>query len=435
MPIELVVPKFGESITEGVISKWHKSEGDAIKLDENVVEIESDKATQDVPSPGVGRIGKILKNAGDKVLVGEVIGYVLTEAEAGSETKPAAPATPGATATPASSASPSNVQVKSQGPNVAIGNVTPAPAAPTPPAAPFQMPAAQAALAQSGVNPAAVNSTRPGGRMLKEDVQRAAETAAKAPAKPAGTGVTRVDAQLPAALKGNRDERIETMTPIRQRIAQRLVEAQTTAAMLTTFNEIDMTDVMALRNKHKDAYLERYGVKLGFMSFFVKAAVDSLKQFPVVNAEIREPQIVYKSYYDIGIAVGGGKGLVVPVLRNAELMSFAQIEKTIGDFGKRAAENKIKLDELQGGTFTISNGGVYGSLLSTPILNPPQSAILGLHSIQERPVARNGQVVIRPMMYVALTYDHRIVDGREAVTFLRRIKEGIEDPTRLLIEI
>ncbi len=444
MPIELVVPKFGESITEGVISKWHKSEGDAIKLDENVVEIESDKATQDVPSPGVGRIGKILKNAGDKVLVGEVIGYVLTEAEAGGAppaAAPGVPATPGATTAPSPGSPPSNVQVKSQGPNVAIGNVTPAPAAPTPASAAFQMPAAQAALAQSGVNPASVTATGPGNRMLKEDVQRAAESGAKpapsAIAKPApvGNGMTRVDAPLPAALRGNRDERIETMTPIRQRIAQRLVEAQTTAAMLTTFNEIDMTDVMALRNKHKDAYLERYGVKLGFMSFFVKAAVDSLKQFPIVNAEIREPQIVYKSYYDIGIAVGGGKGLVVPVLRNAELMSFAQIEKTIGDFGKRAAENKIKLDELQGGTFTISNGGVYGSLLSTPILNPPQSAILGLHSIQDRPVARNGQVVIRPMMYVALTYDHRIVDGREAVTFLRRIKEGIEDPTRLLIEV
>lgn len=429
MPIEILVPKFGESITEGVISKWHKSEGDAIKLDENVVEIESDKATADVPSPGTGRIGKILKNAGDKVLVGEVIGYVMAEAEAGGSAPAAAPATPGATSAPNPGAAPSNVQVKSQGPNVAIGNVTPAPAAP------FQMPAAQAALAASGVNPAAVTATGPGNRMLKEDVQRAADNGAKAPAKPASTGVTRVDAPLPAALRGNRDERIETMSPIRQRIAQRLVEAQTTAAMLTTFNEIDMTDVMALRNKHKDAYLERYGVKLGFMSFFVKAAVDALKQFPVVNAEIREPQIVYKSYYDIGIAVGGGKGLVVPVLRNAELMSFAQIEKTIGDFGKRAAENKIKLDELQGGTFTISNGGVYGSLLSTPILNPPQSAILGLHSIQERPVARNGQVVIRPMMYVALTYDHRIVDGREAVTFLRRIKEGIEDPTRLLIEV
>ncbi len=434
MPIEILVPKFGESITEGVISKWHKQEGDAIKLDDNVVEIESDKATADVPSPGTGRIGKILKNSGDKVLVGEVIGYVLTEAEAGGSA-PATPATPGATAPAPSSTAPSNVQVKSQGPNVAIGNVTPTPAAPTPSPAPFQMPAAQAALAQSGVNPAAVTATGPGGRMLKEDVQRAADGTAKAPAKPASTGVTRVDAQLPAALKGNRDERIETMSPIRQRIAQRLVEAQSTAAMLTTFNEIDMTEVMALRNKHKDAYQERYGVKLGFMSFFVKAAVDALKQFPQVNAEIREPQIVYKNYYDIGIAVGGGKGLVVPILRNAELMSFAQIEKTIGDFGKRAAENKIKLDELQGGTFTISNGGVYGSLLSTPILNPPQSGILGLHAIQQRPIALNGQVVIRPMMYVALTYDHRIVDGREAVTFLRRIKEGIEDPTRLLIEV
>ncbi len=442
MPIEIVVPPFGESITEGVISKWHKSEGDAIKHDENVVEIESDKATADVPSPSAGRVGKILKNSGDKVLVGEVIGYVLTEAEAGSaESKPAVPASPGATTATNPGASPSNVQVKSQGPNVAIGNVTPAPAAPTLPPAPFQMPAAQAALAASGVNPGSVTATGPGNRMLKEDVQRAAEGntqgGSKAPAKPApaGNGVTRVDAPLPAALRGNRDERIENMTPIRQRIAQRLVEAQSTAAMLTTFNEIDMTEVMALRNKHKDAYQERYGVKLGFMSFFVKAAVDALKQFPVVNAEIREPQIVYKSYYDIGIAVGGGKGLVVPVLRNAELMSFAQIEKTIGDFGKRAAENKIKLDELQGGTFTISNGGVYGSLLSTPILNPPQSAILGLHAIQQRPIALNNQVVIRPMMYVALTYDHRIVDGREAVTFLRRIKEGIEDPTRLLIEV
>ena len=432
MPIEIVVPSFGDSITEAVISKWHKSEGDAVKLDENVVEIESDKATADVPSPGSGKVGKILKKAGEKVLIGEVIGYVLTEAEAGG----AAPASPAPAAAPASTPStPSNVQVKSQGPNVAIGNVTPTPAVPTPPPAPFQMPAAQAALATSGVNAGSVTATGPGGRMLKEDVQRAAESGAKAPAKPTGNGVTRVDAQLPAALRGNRDERIETMSPIRQRIAQRLVEAQSTAAMLTTFNEIDMTEVMALRNKHKDAYQERYGVKLGFMSFFVKAAVDALKQFPLVNAEIREPQIVYKNYYDIGIAVGGGKGLVVPVLRNAELMSFAQIEKTIGDFGKRAAENKIKLDELQGGTFTISNGGVYGSLLSTPILNPPQSAILGLHAIQQRPIALNNQVVIRPMMYVALTYDHRIVDGREAVTFLRRIKEGIEDPTRLLIEV
>jgi 2-oxoglutarate dehydrogenase E2 component (dihydrolipoamide succinyltransferase) len=214
-----------------------------------------------------------------------------------------------------------------------------------------------------------------------------------------------------------------------------LVEAQHTAALLTTFNEVDMSEVMALRTKFKEVYQEKYGVKLGFMSFFVKAAVDALKQFPQVNAEIREPHVVYKNYYDIGIAVGGGKGLVVPILRNAEFMSFAEIETTIGDFARRAAENKIRLDELQGGTFTISNGGVYGSLLSTPIVNPPQSAILGLHAIQDRPVARNGEVAICPMMYVALTYDHRVVDGREAVTFLKRIKDGIEDPTRLLIEV
>ncbi len=225
------------------------------------------------------------------------------------------------------------------------------------------------------------------------------------------------------------------MSPIRRRIAQRLVEAQQSAALLTTFNELDMTEVMALRNKHKEAYQQRYGVKLGFMSFFVKATIDALRLTPQVNAELREPHIVYRNYYDIGIAVGGGKGLVVPVLRNAEFMSFGEIELAIADFARRAADNKLKLEELQGGTFTISNGGVYGSLLSTPIVNPPQSGILGLHAIQDRPVARAGQVVIRPMMYVALTYDHRIIDGREAVTFLKRIKETIEDPSRILLEV
>ena len=225
------------------------------------------------------------------------------------------------------------------------------------------------------------------------------------------------------------------MSPIRRRIAERLVEAQQTAALLTTFNEIDMTEVMALRQKHKEAYQERYGVKLGFMSFFVKATIDALKLVPQVNAEVRDDNIVYHHYYDVGIAVGGGKGLVVPVLRNAEQMSFGEIEVAVADFGRRAADNKLKLEELQGGTFTISNGGVYGSLLSTPIVNPPQSGILGLHAIQDRPVARGGQVVIRPMMYIALTYDHRIVDGREAVTFLKRIKETIEDPARMFLEV
>jgi 2-oxoglutarate dehydrogenase E2 component (dihydrolipoamide succinyltransferase) len=225
------------------------------------------------------------------------------------------------------------------------------------------------------------------------------------------------------------------MTPLRQTVARRLVEAQQNAALLTTFNEVDMSAVMALRNEHKDAYEERYGIKLGFMSFFVKAAVDALKAFPAINAEVRGNQVVYRNYYDIGVAVGGGKGLVVPIIRNAERLSFAEVEKTIAELGKRAKENKLKLDELTGGTFSISNGGVYGSLLSTPIVNPPQSGILGMHAIQDRPVAVNGQVVIRPMMYLALTYDHRIVDGREAVTFLKRIKQCIEQPVRLLLEV
>jgi 2-oxoglutarate dehydrogenase E2 component (dihydrolipoamide succinyltransferase) len=242
-------------------------------------------------------------------------------------------------------------------------------------------------------------------------------------------------ASVPARIPGAREERAVLISPIRRRIAERLVEAQQQAALLTTFNEVDMSAVMALRNKFKDAFLQRYGVKLGFMSFFVRAAVEALRAVPQVNAEFRDPHIVYRDYADIGIAVGGGKGLVVPVLRNAETLSFAQIELGIADFAKRAADNKLKLDELQGGTFTISNGGVYGSMMSTPIINPPQSGILGLHAITDRPVAIDGQVVIRPMMYLALTYDHRLVDGREAVTFLKKIKDTIEDPTRLILEV
>ncbi|NBX29068.1 dihydrolipoyllysine-residue succinyltransferase, partial [bacterium] len=269
------------------------------------------------------------------------------------------------------------------------------------------------------------------GRITKTDaVLAAAKPTAPAPvAKPA--------APLVAAPKagGSREERFVLISPIRQRIAERLVAAQQEAALLTTFNEVDMSAVMALRGKFKDTFQERYGVKLGFMSFFVRAVVEALRAVPQVNAEFRPPHIVHRDYYDIGIAVGGGKGLVVPVLRNAETMSFAQVEQTIGDFARRAADNKLKLEELQGGTFTISNGGVYGSMLSTPIINPPQSGILGLHAIQDRPVAVNGQVVVRPMMYLALSYDHRLVDGREAVTFLKRVKDTIEDPTRLMLEV
>jgi 2-oxoglutarate dehydrogenase E2 component (dihydrolipoamide succinyltransferase) len=289
------------------------------------------------------------------------------------------------------------------------------------------MPAAARALATGGVDPAAVTPSGPGGRMLKEDVQRTAS--APKSAAPAPNPI------LARSNGGAREEEVVPMTPLRRRIAERLVEAKTVAALLTTFNEIDMSAVMALRSEHKDAFAQKHGTKLGFMSFFVKAAIEALKLVPGVNAEMRGDAIVYHNYYDIGVAVGGGKGLVVPILRNAERMSFAEIEAGIAELATRAQSNKLTLDELTGGTFTISNGGIYGSLLSTPIVNPPQSGILGLHAIQDRAVVIDGQIVIRPMMYVAMTYDHRLVDGREAVTFLKRIKECVENPARMLLEV
>ena len=418
MALELKVPEVGESITEVMIGIWKKQEGDVVATDESVVEIESDKATVELPAPGGGTISKILKGSGERATVGEVIGYMEL---AGAGAAPAPTAAPAA--------------------------APPTPAAPPPTAASAVrvMPAAARVLGEAGVAAAAAVATGPGGRITKADAQQAvaataAPLAARAPA-PVATPAAAPAKPIPAATvpamaaAGGREERYQLISPIRQRIAERLVAAQHEAALLTTFNEVDMSAVMALRNKFKDLFLERYGVKLGFMSFFVRAAVEALRAVPQVNAEFREPHIVYRDYYDIGIAVGGGKGLVVPVIRNAEMLSFAQIEMTIGDFAKRAGANKLKLEELQGGTFTISNGGVYGSMLSTPIINPPQSGILGLHAIQERPMAVNGQVVIRPMMYLALTYDHRLVDGREAVTFLKRIKDTIEDPSRLMLEV
>jgi 2-oxoglutarate dehydrogenase E2 component (dihydrolipoamide succinyltransferase) len=320
------------------------------------------------------------------------------------------------------------VDVKRADGRTTIGSVQP-PAAPVMP--PRVMPAAARVLGEAAIAADAVAGTGPGGRVTKSD----AVAATAVPAKPPAAAPVVAAPSVAGAARGGREERYQLISPIRQRIAERLVEAQQQAALLTTFNDCDMSAVMALRSKFKDTFQERYGVKLGFMSFFVRAAVEALRAVPQVNAEYREPHIVFRDYYDIGIAVGGGKGLVVPVIRNAELLSFAQVEQTIGDFARRAAENKVKLEELQGGTFTISNGGVYGSMLSTPIINPPQSGILGLHSIQDRPVALNGQVVIRPMMYLALTYDHRLVDGREAVTFLKRIKDTIEDPSRLMLEV
>jgi 2-oxoglutarate dehydrogenase E2 component (dihydrolipoamide succinyltransferase) len=420
MPIELKVPEVGESITEVMIGTWKKAEGDAVVIDDSIVEIESDKATVELPAPVAGTITKVLKGSGEKAVVGEVIGY-LEPAGAGAAPAPAPPAAPAGPV----------VDVRRTEGRTVIGSVQPA-ASPQPERV---MPAAARVLAEAGASSAGVAGTGPGGRVTKDDAVRAVTPQSKAPARPAAAPVPASASPSIPAVSGSRDERFVVISPIRRRIAERLVEAQQQAALLTTFNEVDMSAVMELRKKYKDVFQERYGAKLGFMSFFVRAAVEALRAVPQVNAEYRDPHIVFRDYYDIGIAVGGGKGLVVPVLRNAEAMSFAQIEMAIGDFARRAGENKLKLEELQGGTFTISNGGVYGSMMSTPIINPPQSGILGLHAIQDRPMAVNGQVVIRPMMYLALTYDHRLVDGREAVTFLRRIKDTIEDPTRLMLEV
>jgi 2-oxoglutarate dehydrogenase E2 component (dihydrolipoamide succinyltransferase) len=447
MAVELVVPKVGESITEVQIVEWLKKEGDRVERDGNLAVIETDKATVELPAPVAGVLSKILKPKGSVAKVGEVIGYI-EEGAAGAA--PAAPTAEAAAKTEAGKTGSAmnfgpetgkiSVIKKEEGKKEA-GSAAPKPeaksalAAPAAPgAAPSStaataatvMPAAARALAESGLKAADVQATGPGNRLLKEDVLKAVDAKANAPVAPAAA---------PAPAAGSRSEEAVPMSMLRRKVAERLVQAQQTAALLTTFNEVDMTEMMELRKRHQDAFVKKYGIKLGFMSFFVKAAAEALKQIPQINAEIRGNEIIYKHYYDIGVAVGGGKGLVVPVLRNVESMGFAQVELAIADLAKRAQANSLKLEELQGGTFTISNGGVYGSLLSTPIVNPPQSGVLGMHAIQDRPVAREGQVVIRPMMYVALTYDHRIVDGREAVTFLKRIKDALEDPARILLEI
>jgi 2-oxoglutarate dehydrogenase E2 component (dihydrolipoamide succinyltransferase) len=407
---ELKVPNPGESIQEVQIGQWLKKEGQWVERDEVVVELETDKASLDLPAPVAGVLSKIIKPDGAACAIGETIGQI---DESGQPA--AAP------------------------PDAAVVNPLPDPL--------IIMPAAQRLLAEHGLQGRDVPATGPGGRLLKEDVLRYLETrdqtgaaeqsaasAAETPASPAAsaTAAASVDRQ---ASHGDRQEDVVAMSLIRRRIAQRLVQAQHEAALLTTFNEIDMSAVIGLRQQYRERFQDKHGVKLGFMSFFTKAAVEALREFPAINAEIRGSEIVYRRYCDIGVAIGSSKGLVVPVLRNAEHLSLAEIERRIADLAARAEANKIRPDELAGGTFTITNGGVYGSLLSTPIINPPQSGVLGLHSIQERPIARDGQVVIRPMMYVALTYDHRIVDGREAVTFLKRIKEVIEEPARILLEV
>jgi 2-oxoglutarate dehydrogenase E2 component (dihydrolipoamide succinyltransferase) len=429
MAIELKIPPVGESITEVQIGKWLKDEGQRAEKDENVVEIESDKATVEVPAPISGTISKVLKHQGDTAAVGEVIAYMEPSGDGASartaradeekEGKSADQETAAAAQQQAArSIRKPQVKPPDRGRAVQPHVVQPH----TPQAAPPAPPTAKGTRPESESPPADEEQ----GLVISTEIPRPIVRDRE---------IARVQRPGPLPVHDGREEDVVPMSPIRRRIAQRLVEAQQTAALLTTFNEIDMSAVIELRNEHKQLFQDKYGIKLGFMSFFVKAAIDALKLVPEVNAEIRGENIVYRNYYDIGIAVGGGKGLVVPVLRGADRMSFAEIELAIADLAHRARDNKLGLDELRGGTFTISNGGIYGSLLSTPIVNPPQSGILGLHAIQERPVAREGQVVIRPMMYVALTYDHRLVDGQGAVTFLKRIKDVIEEPMRMLVEI
>jgi 2-oxoglutarate dehydrogenase E2 component (dihydrolipoamide succinyltransferase) len=411
VPVELKVPSVGESVTEVEIGEWLKAIGDSVKQDDIVLTLETDKVTVEIPAPVNGTISKILVKKGDTARVGDVVGYMEEGAAAQSGAKAASTLDP--------------VFDRSVG--------SEAPPATIPPAsAPRVMPAAQRALHAAGLEASDVTPSGPGGRTLKEDVQRAVDGRA--------ANLNKVrdlkPPPLPSIPSGaGRQEEVVPMTSLRRRVAERLVQAQQTAALLTTFNEVDMSAVKRLREEYQEAFLKKYSIKLGFMSFFVKAAVDALKQFPSVNAEVRGTDIVYHNYFDIGVAVGGGKGLVVPVLRNVERMGFAEVELTIGALAGRAKDGSLKLEELQGGTFTITNGGIYGSLLSTPIINPPQSGILGLHGIVDRAVVVKGEVVARPMMYIALTYDHRIVDGREAVGFLKRIKDTIEEPTRMLIEV
>ncbi len=438
---EIIVPSVGESISEVQIGKWLKKEGDWVAAGTDLVDLETEKASVQISAPEDGILVKILKMSEEFAAVGDVIASFQPAPKGASASAPPSTPAPVAPAPPVASATP-----------VATAADVPA----------RVMPAAQRMLDDNQLTAGQIPATGPGGRLLKEDVARfVTQAATTASSIAVGAGVAAVSAasvvgkavasvtnaptvshpptasaqSLMQSGSPNRSEEVKPMSMIRRTIATRLVQAQHNAALLTTFNEVDMQPVMQLRTKYKDAFNEKHGVKLGFMSFFAKAACEALKRFPSVNAEVRGNNIVYRNYCDIGIAIGGGKGLVVPVLRNVEKMGFAEIERSIGEFATRALANKLMPDDLEGGTFTISNGGIYGSLLSTPIVNPPQSGILGLHSIQERPIALNGEVVIRPMMYLALTYDHRIVDGREAVSFLKTIKDVIEDPSRLFLEI
>jgi 2-oxoglutarate dehydrogenase E2 component (dihydrolipoamide succinyltransferase) len=399
--IEVKVPQLSESVAEATLLDWHKKEGEPVKRDENLIDIETDKVVLELPAPADGVLVKIMKAAKGSVTSGEVIAQIDTEAKAG-----AAPSAP-------------------------RKEIPQEKAKPTAPAAPAVMPAAQKLAAERGVDPSSIAGSGRDGRVTKADVlaQPERSSSEKKPLQQPASPVS-----VDKLLAGRPEQRVP-MSRLRQRVAERLVQSQATAAILTTFNEVNMAPVIEMRKKYQERFEKEHGVRLGFMSFFVKSVVHALKRYPVVNASIDGTDIVYHGYFDIGVAVGSPRGLVVPILRDADRMSFAEIEKKIGEFGKKAQDGKLAIEDLTGGTFSISNGGVFGSMLSTPIINPPQSAILGVHATKDRAVVENGQVVVRPMNYFALSYDHRIIDGREAVLFLVAIKEALEDPARLILEI
>jgi 2-oxoglutarate dehydrogenase E2 component (dihydrolipoamide succinyltransferase) len=426
--IEVKVPQLSESVAEATLLQWHKKPGDAVERDQNLIDIETDKVVLELPAPESGVLARIVKGDGSTVVSGEVIAVIDTEAKAGAGAAPA----------PAPAAAPAPVAAPGTG-------AAPAPAGR--PKGDVAMPAAAKLLAEAGLSASQVPGSGRDGRVTKGDVLAATAGGAKSAAAPTPvaqaipTGAP--SASLPSVpapidpnklIEGRPEQRV-AMSRLRQRVAERLLQSQATNAILTTFNEVNMQPVMDLRKKYQDRFEKEHGTRLGFMSFFVKAAVHALKKYPVVNASIDGTDIVYHGFFDIGVAVGSPRGLVVPVVRNADQMTFAQIEKQIGEYGKKAQDGKLGLEDLSGGTFSISNGGVFGSMLSTPIINPPQSAILGVHATKDRPVVENGQVVIRPINYLALSYDHRIIDGREAVLFLVSIKEALEDPSRLLLDL
>ncbi len=419
MATEVKVPTLGESVTEATVGQWLKKPGEAVAADEPIVSLETDKVAVDVPAPAAGTMGDIVAKEGDTVEVGALLGYVNEGAAASASPAPAPAAGPAAkaeaaTPAPAASAPAADDDGEGEGSNLTLS------------------PAVRRLVLEHGLDPSKIKGTGKDGRLTKDDVVAAATAGTAKAAASAPAAAPAADA--PSSGPSRKQERVK-MTRLRQTVAKRLKEAQNNAALLTTFNDVDMTNVIEARAKYKDLFEKKHGVRLGFMGFFTKAVCMALKDIPGVNAQIEGDEIVYNDFADISVAVSAPTGLVVPVIRNAESMSVAKIEKTIGDFGKKAKEGKLTMEDMKGGTFTISNGGVFGSLMSTPIINPPQSAVLGLHRSEDRPVVRDGQVVVRPMMYLALSYDHRLIDGREAVTFLVAVKNAIEDPTRLLIDL